>query len=153
MIAALAMAGAVAAASPDAAPPAAAPPPTAAPPAAAGPIGLWRTPEDGGSTVRITDCGGAICGRLVTSRRLKDNPDQRDVLNKDPNLRTRQVRDLLVLTSKPIGPNRWGGGWAYDPTAGKTYTGSVELKNPGVLLLTGCVAVVFCRTETWERAE
>jgi uncharacterized protein (DUF2147 family) len=122
-------------------------------PVAASPIGLWRTPEDGGSLVRITDCGGAICGRLVTSRRLRDHPDQRDVLNKDPSLRARQVRDLLVLTARPIGPNRWGGGWAYDPTAGDTYTGSVEMKTAGVLRLTGCVAVLFCRTETWARAD
>ena len=43
--------------------------------------GLWKTPVDDGSLVRIEACGGAICGRAVTSPRLRAFPGQTDVRN------------------------------------------------------------------------
>jgi uncharacterized protein (DUF2147 family) len=123
--------------------------PAAAPNAA---IGLWRTPEDGGSLVRIEACGEAICGRLVTSPRLRAHPDQKDVRNHDAALRERPVRDLVVFRVRPIGPNRWGDGWLYNPIDGGTYKGAMELQGDGTLRLTGCMAALLCRKQTWERA-
>ena len=49
---------------------------TAAAAPAGGPVGVWRTPEDGGSLVRIEPCGDALCGRIVTSPRLRAYPDR-----------------------------------------------------------------------------
>jgi len=115
-------------------------------------FGLWKTPEDGGSVVRLDPCGDSLCGRIVTSPRLRAYPDQRDVLNKDPALRGRPLKDLLFLKLRALGSGRWGDGWAYNPKDGGTYHGSMELKADGGLRLTGCVVAPFCKTQTWTRA-
>lgn len=122
-------------------------------PAAEGAAGLWRTPEDGGSMVRIADCGDALCGWIVTSPRLSANPDQRDVRNRDAALRARPVRDLLVVKAKRLGRNQWGDGWLYDPIAGVTYKGVIELEDARTLRLTGCIVAPLCRSQTWRRAD
>lgn len=124
--------------------------PGAAPPA---PYGLWRTPEDGGSVIRLEPCGEALCGRIVSSPHIRANPDQTDIRNKREDLRNRRLRDLLVLQARPIAPNQWGDGWIYNPEDGATYKGSITLSPDGALKLTGCVVVPFCRRETWRRAQ
>jgi uncharacterized protein (DUF2147 family) len=126
---------------------------TAAAAPASGPVGVWRTPEDGGSLVRIEPCGDALCGRIVTSPRLRAYPDQTDVRNRDQSLRGRRLRDLVVFKVRPTGPNRWGDGWLYNPVDGGTYKGDMELQNDGSLRLTGCVVAPFCRAQTWRRAD
>ncbi|MDR3512571.1 MAG: DUF2147 domain-containing protein [Caulobacteraceae bacterium] len=116
-----------------------------------GAFGLWRTPVDGGSVVRIEPCGAAVCGRIVSSPRLRAYPDQKDVRNRDQTLQGRALKDLLVLKVTPIGRNRWGDGWVYNPEEGSTYRGVMELTANGELLLKGCVVAPFCRTQTWTR--
>lgn len=115
--------------------------------------GLWRSPTDGGSVVRLAPCGEAICGRIVSSTRLKADPNQRDIRNRDESQRDRVLRDLLFLKVRPIGPNRWGDGWVYNPEDGATYKGVMELKADGTLRLTGCVVAPLCKTQTWRRAD
>ena len=115
--------------------------------------GLWNTPIDHGSLIRLETCGEAICGRVVSSPHLRANPDQRDVRNRNSALRGRPLRDLLVLKVRPLGPGRWGDGWAYNPEDGGTYSGTMLLKDDGSLRLTGCILAPFCQTETWTRAE
>ena len=115
--------------------------------------GLWKTPTDGGSIVRLEPCGDSLCGRIVTSPHIRANADQRDVLNKDRSLRGRQLRDLLVLKVRHTAPGVWAEGWAYDPTDGGTYHGSMKLAAGGVLRLTGCIFVPLCKTQTWTRAD
>jgi uncharacterized protein (DUF2147 family) len=115
--------------------------------------GLWRTPTDGGSIVRLEPCGDGVCARIVTSPRLRANPGQTDGRNKDPALRGRAVRGLLTLQLRYKAPGQWGDGWAYDPTNGGTYRGSMTLTPDGRLRLTGCIVVPLCRTQTWTRAD
>jgi uncharacterized protein (DUF2147 family) len=119
--------------------------------AAPGITGLWKTPVDEG-TVRIETCVEAICGRAIGSTQLTALPDQKDVRNRDASLRNRPLKGLLVLKLKPIGPNRWGDGWVYDPRSGATFKGSAELKSDGRLLLQGCIVAPLCQTQTWTKA-
>lgn len=114
-------------------------------------VGLWRTPVDGGGTVRIAPCGSDICGVIVDSPRLRAHPDQRDVMNRDAARRDRRLRGLTMLRASPTGANRWGDGWVYNPEDGRTYTGSIELMPDGRLRLRGCVVAPLCRTQVWER--
>lgn len=116
-------------------------------------IGLWRTPVDGGGLVRISPCGGDICGVVVDSPRLRSNPDQRDVRNRDVSRRDRRLRGLNMLRASPTGPGRWGEGWVYNPEDGRTYRGSIERLGDGRLRLRGCVVAPLCRTQIWERAD
>lgn len=115
--------------------------------------GLWRTPVDGGSVIRLSPCDGAICGRIVTSPHIRAVPDQRDVRNRDPALRDRVLRDLMVMKVRPLEPGKWGDGWVYNPEDGGTYKGEMALRPDGTLRLTGCIVTPFCKTQTWRRVQ
>lgn len=114
-------------------------------------LGVWRTPSDGGSTVRITACGDAVCGQIVSSPALRADPNLRDGRNSDASLRTRRLQGLRILQVRPGGPGRWSDGWVYNPTDGKTYRGSITLTPEGRLRLTGCVVRPLCQTQIWTR--
>lgn len=111
--------------------------------------GVWKTTEDGGR-VEISDVGGAITGRLLTSAKLNANPGQMDERNADPALRSRTLKGM-ELFSRMTGKAPLWKGKVYNPLDGKTYSGSVTLLNADTLKLTGCVATVFCRSQTWTR--
>ncbi len=111
--------------------------------------GVWRTTEDGGQ-VEISDVDGAITGRLLTSARLAANPGQLDERNADPARRTRTLKGMELFAGMTGKAPLWRGR-VYNPADGKTYSGSVTLVNATALKLTGCVAAVFCRSQTWTR--
>lgn len=113
--------------------------------------GLWRTPSDGGSLVRLAPCGPNLCGAVVSSRRLKNHPDQRDVRNSDPAKRDRALRGLRILEVTPGADRRQAEGWVYNPEDGRTYRGSVRFTADGRLQLTGCVVRPLCKTQIWVR--
>jgi uncharacterized protein (DUF2147 family) len=114
--------------------------------------GLWRTPTDGGSLVRLEACGRDICGAIVSSPKLKANPDQRDQRNAQPSLRGRPLKGLRILQASPTAPGHWTKGWVYNPEDGKTYQGEIRLLPDGRLKLTGCVVKPLCKTQVWVRA-
>ena len=114
------------------------------------PIGVWKTPVDDG-LIRIERCGEAICGHVAGSPRLQNQPNQTDVLNHDPALRSRPILGLLMLKLNPKGPGHWGDGWIYNPKDGGTYTAKIEIVGEGRLRLTGCIAPFLCQTQVWTR--
>jgi uncharacterized protein (DUF2147 family) len=115
-------------------------------------LGLWRTPVDGGGMVRLEQCGQSICGVVVDSPRLRTNPDQRDVHNRDRAHRNRRLMGLRMLEARQTAPGRLGDGWVYNPEDGHTYRGSVTLLEDGRLRLTGCAIWPLCRNQIWTRA-
>jgi uncharacterized protein (DUF2147 family) len=124
----------------------------AAPAAAqtADPTGLWQTPTNGGQ-VRISRCGQALCGVLVTSNNIRANPDLRDENNSNRSLRTRTIRNVQLLSGFTGGPTEWRGGAVYNPEDGRTYRGTITLTNANTLNLRGCVVAPLCRNQTWTR--
>jgi len=114
--------------------------------------GLWRTPVDGGSLVRLAPCEEGLCGRIVNSPRLRAVPDQKDIRNRDAALRGRPLRNLTFMKVRATGPGTWGDGWVYNPEDGGTYKGVMALKPDGTLRLTGCIVRPFCKTQIWRRA-
>ena len=43
-------------------------------------------------------------------------------------------------------------GSLYNPNDGKTYSGSLTIKGPNLVEVSGCVMSVFCKSQTWKRA-
>jgi uncharacterized protein (DUF2147 family) len=118
---------------------------------AAAPIeGLWSTPTGNGQ-VEIYGCGGAVCGRLITSDEIKANPAATDGKNKDRNLRSRPIKGLEIFSGFTGGPAEWKGGSLYNPDDGGTYRGSMTLENANKLKLTGCIFRPLCKSEVWTR--
>jgi uncharacterized protein (DUF2147 family) len=119
--------------------------------ASASPIeGVWHASTKNGA-IQIYDCGAQVCGKVVDGDDLRANPDIRDTKNKDAALRTRRVKDLVILKGFSGGPSEWSGGTVYDPTSGNTYHGSLTLVDANTMHLKGCIFGPLCRTDTWTR--
>ena len=112
--------------------------------------GRWRTQSHNGE-VKVEACGEFLCGYIVTSERLKVEPDMKDVENKDPALRGRLLKDLMFLSGFSGGPTQWKGGRVYNPDDGGTYKGTIKLVDADTLKLTGCITWPLCKTQTWRR--
>jgi uncharacterized protein (DUF2147 family) len=117
------------------------------------PWGTWYT-ENNESQIRITNCGGALCGDLVWLAEPIDpatGAPKTDKHNPDPGKQSKPlIGTLIVLGMKPSGPEQWSGE-LYNAGDGKTYTGSFTLTGPNTAALKGCV-LVFCKSQTWVRA-
>jgi uncharacterized protein (DUF2147 family) len=99
------------------------------------PGGVWLI--EGKAVVQIFDCSGMLCGRILSLQTPRDPQGQlnRDRNNPDPTLRQRRLCGLTVLWGlRSTGPERWGGGWFYNPEDGKTYNVSAELKSADLLV-------------------
>jgi uncharacterized protein (DUF2147 family) len=123
---------------------------------AADPTGTWYT-GDKDSQVRLTNCGGALCGTLVWLKEPNDPATGRPKTDKNNADASKQSRPLLgvqiVLGMRPSGtPNQWSGS-VYNASDGKTYSGSFTLTDANSAELKGCVLSVLCKSQTWMRAK
>jgi uncharacterized protein (DUF2147 family) len=112
--------------------------------------GLWMTPTSGGQ-VEISRCGDSLCGKLVTSYRIKANPNLVDVKNKDTSLRARTLKDMPVLYDFAGGPTKWTDGKVYNAIDGKVYSSTLTLVSGNQIQLKGCGVTPHCKTEAWNR--
>lgn len=122
----------------------------ATPALAADATGLWQTPTNGGQ-VEIARCGNSLCGKLVSSNHIRENPALKDVRNKDESQRVRTLKNLQMLYDFTGGPTKWTGGKVYNPDDGGTYSGTIELIGENQLKLKGCIVAPFCKTQVWTR--
>jgi uncharacterized protein (DUF2147 family) len=128
------------------APPATAPPLPPAPAkdvpggrnvAASGPTGVWID-HTGRGAVEITDCAGALCGRIVW---LKD-AGNKSVCGKQ-----------VIGSAKRTSAGTWDGGWIYDPERGARYSVELKLLGRDKLRVMGYMgSKMFSETYTWRRA-
>ena len=113
--------------------------------------GMWLM-ENGKVTVRISSCGGNLCGTIVGLKKPRDKEGRpkRDKDNPNPGLRNRPVIGLTILNGlSPEGDDRWSG-TIYNPDDGNTYDSDVMLVNSRTLKVKGCVAFV-CKTKKFTR--
>jgi uncharacterized protein (DUF2147 family) len=115
--------------------------------------GIWLT-QAGDARVRVSKCGGGICGVIVW---LKDPIDpatgkpQIDDKNPNPALAKRPMIGLRLFQSmRPSGPNKWSGR-IYNADDGKSYTSNISVSGPAALRVEGCVGAL-CGGETWSRS-
>jgi uncharacterized protein (DUF2147 family) len=109
--------------------------------AAASPVGVWID-QTGRGGVEITDCGGGkLCGHLVW---FKDSKHAKDGCNFQ-----------IIGNVKPMGGNRWDGGWIVDPDKDpkKKYDVEITLISDQKLKVMGYAGMKFLsETMTWTRA-
>ncbi len=107
--------------------------------------GTWLT-ASGETRVRIAPCGANVCGTIVWTK----NAGQKDENNPNAALKNRSVVGINMISMKPDGNRKWSGS-LYNPQDGKTYSGSLTMNDSNSLSLSGCVAGIFCRSQTWTR--
>ena len=117
------------------------------------PVGVWLT-QAGDARVRVSKCGGGICGVIVWLREPIDPATGRpavDNKNPNPSLATRPMVGLPLFSGmRPSGPNKWSG-QIYNADDGGIYASSVSISGPDGLHVEGCVGAL-CGGETWTRA-
>jgi uncharacterized protein (DUF2147 family) len=119
----------------------------------AGPQGVWLI--DSKVAVQIFDCGTLLCGRILWLETPRDPQGRldRDKNNPDPALRQRRLCGLTIFWGlRSTGPDRWGGGWFYNPDDGKTYNIEAELTSAGTIIARIYVGIpLFGETKTLHR--
>lgn len=118
-----------------------------------GPAGVWRM-TSGKVTVRISDCGGDLCGTIVGLKKPLDKHGQpkRDKDNPNKALRNRPVIGLTILSNmRPSDDNSWEG-TIYNPDDGNTYKSRMALKGSDTMKVDGCV-MVLCKSMTFIRVQ
>ena len=116
--------------------------------------GTWLT-QAGDAKVRVSRCGGGICGVVVW---LRDpiNPatgkPQVDDKNPNPSLARRPMIGLPLFSGmQPSGPGRWSG-QIYNADDGNSYASNISMPGPDALKVEGCVGAGLCGGENWTRA-
>lgn len=107
--------------------------------------GTWLT-ASGETRVRIAPCGGGLCGTIAWVK----NTGAKDENNPNAALKSRSLIGVNMIQMKPAGDKKWSG-TLYNPQDGKTYSGTLTQNDANSLSLSGCVAGIFCRSQTWTR--
>jgi uncharacterized protein (DUF2147 family) len=109
-------------------------------------FGVWLNPENQ-SNVEFYRCGEGLCAKIT---KVSDG-QKTDDKNPDAAKRSRPIVGLVIMEgAKKSGANTWSG-TLYNRADGKSYSGTVTVKAKNSLDLSGCVALVVCRTTTWTR--
>lgn len=109
-------------------------------------FGVWRHPENG-SHVELSKCGDGLCAKIV---KVVDG-QKTDDKNPDAAKRGRPIVGLMIMSgAKKTGAAEWKGD-LYNRADGGTYSGTITVKSKAALDLSGCKAIVLCKTTTWTR--
>jgi uncharacterized protein (DUF2147 family) len=84
---------------------------------------------------------------------LHDNPQAFDIHNPAVGFRNRSLCGLVILWDfRPDGQDHWGGGSAYDPESGRSYSAQITMTPEGHLILRGYIGIsLLGRSEEWSR--
>lgn len=118
--------------------------------------GTWLS-ADGGTKVRVSECGSnKLCGRVVWLNEPIDpqtGKPKTDKRNADPAKRARPLLGVQVVNGMaPNGDDKWAG-QIYNADDGKTYQANVTLVSTNAMKVQGCVLGVLCKSQTWTRAD
>lgn len=119
---------------------------------ASDPTGVWQT-QAGDARVKVSKCGGGLCGVIVSLRDRIDPATGRpavDDKNPNPALKNRPMIGLPLFSNmQPAAPNKWSG-QIYNADDGGTYASNISVAGPDALRVEGCVGPL-CGGETWTR--
>jgi len=107
-------------------------------------LGTWST-ANGHGVVEITQCGDALCGRIVGIDRKPTEPMPTDVSG-------RPQCGLTIITNERAGANGIWLGEVTDPRDGDTYRAMLWLDGDGDLRLRGFIGIPqLGATQVWHR--
>lgn len=116
------------------------------------PYGTWSM---GRVTIKVTDCGGGLCGTIVGLKEPISKIDGKpkvDRENPDVSKRQRPLIGLAVLIGmKPAGEGKWQGA-IYNPDDGNTYSASIRVDGD-TLKVKGCVVGILCKSNSFARID
>ena len=94
------------------------------------PLGDWQT--EGKGTVRIAECGRALCGYVL-------------------NTSSNDKGEAVLINMKPKTDKQWTGS-VYSQDSGDTYYGSIDMKGANTLRVEACaLGRFYCSGNNWKR--
>lgn len=118
-------------------------------------VGVWLSQEKDGK-IEIYKSGNHYSGKLIWGKTMYEadgKTSKKDVKNKNEKLRSRNLKDLIMLKDFEYNDGVWDGGEIYDAYSGKTYSCTMKLEN-GKLNIRGYIGIsLLGRTAIWERVK
>jgi len=118
-------------------------------------LGIWLSQEKDGK-IEIYKTGNKYFGKLIWGKTMYEadgKTSKKDVKNKNENLRSRNLKDLIMLKDFEYKEGVWDDGEIYDPFSGKTYSCTMKLVD-GKLNIRGYIGIsLLGRTEVWEKVK
>ena len=115
---------------------AAAAPALAAPAQSLPPYGVWLRAESG-TTFDFYNCAEKLCAKVIAVANPQDK---------------KAIGTVILRNAVKNDDGDWEGD-LYNTQNGKTYNGTISVKKPTELTLTGCLISFLCKSEKWERAK
>ena len=116
--------------------------------------GFWMD-SDGEVIIELRPCGDSRCGKVVWLKQPlgPEGRPLRDYRNSDPNLRSRPVCGLEVVSGfKKQSDSSWGGGTVYVSDQGTSYSGVANVLSPTKVEVTGYIGLpIFGASEVWTK--
>lgn len=116
--------------------------------------GLWFN-EEKEAKIRFYEQGGKLYGKIVWLKEPQANgKDKTDKNNPKPELRSKPIVGLVVLTGFEKDGKNWKNGDIYDPKSGKTYSSIIKWAGDRQLNIRGFIGVsLIGKTTRFTRAE
>jgi uncharacterized protein (DUF2147 family) len=118
-------------------------------------LGVWLSEEKDGK-VEIYKAGNKYMGKLIWSNKMYEADgvtSKKDSKNAEEKLRTRNLKDLIMLTDFVFEDGSWTDGKIYDPKSGKTYSSTMKLQG-NTLNIRGYIGIsLLGRTTVWTRVK
>ena len=105
-------------------------------------IGTWEA-DDGSVKLDMYRAGSEFQAHLLYGNQIMEADNvtfKKDTKNPDPALRSRSLKNIVVVTGLRWAEGEWGGGSIYDASSGRTYNCKVTVKD-GKMYLRGYLAV------------
>ena len=118
-------------------------------------LGIWLSENKDGK-VEIYRTGNKYFGKLIWSKHMYEadgKKSRKDEKNSNPQLRNRNLKDLVMLTNLTYDDGEWSGGKIYDPASGKTYSCNMKLDG-NTLNIRGFIGIsLIGKTSAWTRVQ
>ena len=99
------------------------------------PYGVWLRAESG-TAFDFYNCADKLCAKVIAVTKPEDK---------------KAIGTVILRNAVKNEDGDWAGD-LYNTQDGKTYAGTISVKNPAELTLTGCLISFLCKSETWQRA-
>lgn len=116
-------------------------------------VGIWEA-DDGTVKLDMFKAGSEVQARMLYGNEIVEADNvtfKKDTKNPDPALRSRSLKNIVVVTGLRWADGEWSGGSIYDASSGRTYNCKVTIKD-GKMHLRGYLAVsLMGQTRTFHR--
>ncbi len=116
-------------------------------------IGNWVT-EENKSIVKIFKKDNKYYGQIIWLKEPNDEDGNPKTDKENPNkkLRSRKLKNMVMMYDFVFDGEKWDDGKVYDPKSGNTYSGTIKMRTKDIIDLRGYIGIsIIGRTSSWIR--